>query len=101
MSRVGRYAKATAKPGQGHALADALLEVAAILEGAAGCELYIVNRSLDEPDVVWATEVWCSQADLEASLELDAIKPLFPRVMELLEGRPERIDLVPLGGVGL
>ena len=100
MSRVGRYVKFTAKSGQGDALADRFLEVAAGLRATPGCELYLINRVPDERDVVWVTEVWSSQAELDASLETDEAKAAIPGVMALVEG-VERIDLVPAGGVGL
>jgi quinol monooxygenase YgiN/mannose-6-phosphate isomerase-like protein (cupin superfamily) len=97
---VSRYAKATAKSGQGDALADVMLRVAETLEGAPGCLLYIVNRSPSEPDAVWLTELWRSQEDLDAALKLESARALMPEVMELVEGPFEQINLEPLGGVG-
>jgi quinol monooxygenase YgiN/mannose-6-phosphate isomerase-like protein (cupin superfamily) len=102
MARVARYAKATAKPGQGDALAGKLLEVAESLEEVPGCELYIINRAAAEPDVVWVTELWRSQEQLDASLQGEEARARIPEVLELVrEGGFERIDLEPLGGVGL
>jgi quinol monooxygenase YgiN/mannose-6-phosphate isomerase-like protein (cupin superfamily) len=89
-----------AKSGEGAALASAMLRVAEALEGATGCELYIVNRSPTEPDTVWVTELWRSQDDLEAALKLDSARALMPEVMDLLDGPVEATDLEPLGGVG-
>ena len=100
MSEVSRYAKATAKPGQGDALADAMLRVVETLEAAPGCLLYIINRPPTEPDTVWVTELWRSQGDLEAALKLESARALMPEVMELVDGPFEQIDLEPLGGVG-
>jgi len=100
MSEVARYAKATAKSGEGAALAKVMLRVAAELEDAPGCLLYIVNRSPAEPDTVWVTELWSSQEDLDAALELERARALIPEVMDLVDGPFERIDLEPLGGVG-
>jgi quinol monooxygenase YgiN/mannose-6-phosphate isomerase-like protein (cupin superfamily) len=102
MSTVGRYAKVTAKPGQGDALAERLLEVAEGLRKTTGCELYVINRSPDEPDVVWVTEIWSSQEQLDAALETDEAKAGIPEVLALVqENGFERIDLLPVGGVGL
>ena len=100
MSRVGRYAKATAKSGQGDALADLMLEVAATLNGFPGCELYVINRAADEPDVIWVTEVWRDQEAVDASLAAARESDLMPRVMAVVESF-ERIDVVPVGGVGI
>ena len=99
MSKVGRYAKATAKPGQADALAERLLQVAEALRAVPGCELYVINRSVDEPDAVWVTELWSSQAELDAALEATD-EAQIREVLELTDGSFERIDLVPLGGVG-
>jgi quinol monooxygenase YgiN/mannose-6-phosphate isomerase-like protein (cupin superfamily) len=99
MSKVGRYAKAIAKPGQADALAERLLKVAEALRAVPGCELYIINRSPDDPDAVWVTELWRSQAELDAGLEATD-EAQIREVLELTDGF-ERIDLVPLGGVGI
>jgi quinol monooxygenase YgiN/mannose-6-phosphate isomerase-like protein (cupin superfamily) len=101
MAGVGRYAKATAKPGRGDALLRKLLEVAENLREVAGCELYVINRSIAEPDVVWVTEQWQSQEMLDAALDSDGARALIPEVLELVqENGFERIDLEPVGGVG-
>jgi quinol monooxygenase YgiN/mannose-6-phosphate isomerase-like protein (cupin superfamily) len=99
MSKVGRYAKAVAKPGQAEALAERLLKVAEALRAVAGCELYVINRSADDPDAVWVTELWRSQVELDAALEATD-EAQIREVLELTDSF-ERIDLVPLGGVGV
>ena len=99
MPEVARYAKATAKAGMEAELAAVLLRVAEMLEDAPGCELYIVDRSTDAPDAVWVNELWRSQEDLDAALQLEGARALMPEAMGLAEGF-ERIDLEPLGGVG-
>lgn len=98
---VGRYVKVRAKPGEGDALARKLLQVAEDLRDAPGCELYVINRSPGEPDVVWVTELWRSQELLDASLEREETRATMPEVQALLaEDGFERIDVEPLGGVG-
>jgi quinol monooxygenase YgiN len=69
VERVARYGKATAREGRGDELANGLLEAAAKLASDPGCELYLVNRQADRPDVIWVTELWRSQTDLDAALE--------------------------------
>jgi quinol monooxygenase YgiN/mannose-6-phosphate isomerase-like protein (cupin superfamily) len=100
MTRVGRYVKIAAKAGQGDALAGQLLQVADALRATPGCELYVINRAPDEPEVVWVTEVWSSQAELDAALQTEEAKAAIPGIVALVEGT-ERIDVVPVGGVGL
>ncbi len=103
MTGVGRYVKMTARAGQGDALAEVMLRVAESLSATPGCELYLINRSPSQPDVVWVTELWLSQDQLDGSLaelETNAGKARLAEVMPLLEGPPERIDVEPLGGAG-
>jgi quinol monooxygenase YgiN len=52
---VGRYMTFTAQSGQGARVAELLLRAAESLADVAGCELYVVNRSISEPDVTWVT----------------------------------------------
>ncbi len=99
MSKFGLYGKITTHPGQRDALVEVLLEAASAMQLIPDCELYIVNVSATEPDVVWVTEVWSSPAAHEASLTRDEIKALIKRGMTLIAGG-ERIDIVPIGGKG-
>ena len=94
MSSVGRYTKAIAKPGQGEALARKLLEVAVSVTETPGCQLYLINRSPGEPDVVWVTELWRSQEELDAALNSDEARAAIPAVLELVDTDSfERIEL--------
>ena len=102
MSRVGRYVKITAKPGQADALADKLLGVAEGLRSTPGCELYVINRAVGDDDTIWATEVWRSQEELDASLQAEEARASIPEVLALVqEDGFERIEVAPVGGVGL
>jgi quinol monooxygenase YgiN len=89
--------KAQAKRGRGHELAKLLLTVAESLRGVPGCEVYIVNQAAGDPDTVWVTEVWASQAELDAALTSAGDSDVSPTdVLALVDGGMERIDLVPL-----
>jgi quinol monooxygenase YgiN len=99
MSRVARYGKATAKQGNGGELAEILLAAAAELEGDPGCELYLINRQSDEPDVIWVTELWRSQADLDASLERIRGSDSVSAAMALVDDW-QMVELDLLGGKG-
>lgn len=99
--RVGRYVRMVAQPGQGQALADTLLKVADGLRGAPGCELYVINASVDEPDTVWVTEVWADAEASDRALSGELGEVGIGEVLELLAGPPELVDLTPLGGAGL
>ena len=102
MSRVGRYVKATAKPGRGDELAEKMLGVAEALRRTPGCELYVINRDAGDGDRIWVTEVWRSREELDASLQTEEAKASIAEVLALVqEDGFERIEVAPLGGVGL
>jgi quinol monooxygenase YgiN len=99
VSQVARYGKATAKPGKGGELAEILLAAAAELEDDPGCRLYLINRQTDAPDVVWVTELWRSQADLDASLERIRGSSSVVAAMALVDDW-QMVELDLLGGKG-
>ncbi len=95
--------KLTAHPGRGDELADVLLRVAESLRDTPGCELYVINRAPGRPDEIWVTELWLDHQALDASLEqlkTDEGQAQVAAVTALLAEPVERIDLVPLGGIG-
>jgi quinol monooxygenase YgiN len=100
VSRVARYGKATAKEGRGGELAELLLAAAADLEADPGCELYLINRQADRPDVVWVTELWRSQADLDASIEQVRGSDRVAEALAMVETW-EVVELDLLGGKGI
>ena len=101
MSAYGCYVKFIAQPGQRDTLVELLLQAAAGVEAAPGCELYIINTSLTEPESVWVTELWRSQVEHDVSLSVEEARDLIKQVLPLLAGPPERIEVVPVGGKGL
>ncbi len=100
MSAYGCYVKFTARPGHRDALVEQFLSVAALINGAAGCELYIINTSPGEPECVWVTEIWRSQEEHDAALTLESAQVAIKRVLPLLAASPEKIDVLPVGGKG-
>lgn len=99
MTRVARYGKAVARPGNGEELARLLLEAARELGDDPGCELYLINHQADDPDLIWVTELWRSQADLDASIERIRGSDRVAASMALIESW-EMVELEPLGGKG-
>ena len=97
MERIARYGKSTAKPGRGEELAQLLLRAADDLRDDPGCELYLINRQVDAPDVVWVTELWRSQADLDASLDRIRGSESVSAALALVEDW-QMIELEQLGG---
>lgn len=50
-----------------------------------GCRLYLVAVDEADPDGVWVTEVWESEAAHTASLQLDLVKEQIARAMPILD----------------
>ena len=99
MRRVARYGKAIARDGRGEELARLLLQAADDVAGDPGCELYLVNRQVDAPDVIWVTELWRSREDLDASIEQLRGSDQVAAVMAIVSDW-QMIELDPLGGKG-
>jgi quinol monooxygenase YgiN len=66
-----------------------------------GCLSYVVARDPTNPDAIWITEVWDSQASHKASLSLPAVKDAISRAKPLIVGFDKQIETVPVGGRGL
>jgi quinol monooxygenase YgiN len=96
---MARYGKAVAKEGRSDELVEILLAAAADLESDPGCELYLVNRQRDEPNVIWVTELWRSQDDLDAALERIRGSDDVAAALALAENW-EMIELELVGGKG-
>jgi quinol monooxygenase YgiN len=101
MPTYGCYVKFTAHPGKRDALVEHLLQAASSVAQLEGCQLYVINTSPTEPESVWVTEIWRSQEEHDASLNVEGAQEAIKQVLPLLAGRPEKIDVLPIGGKGL
>ncbi len=94
----GLIGKILATPGNRDALATILLEGIA---GMPGCLSYIVAQDPTNPDALWVTEVWASQAEHQASLSLPSVRAAIAQARPIIAGFDERFETTPLGGQGL
>jgi quinol monooxygenase YgiN len=101
MTRFGLHGKLTAQPGQRDALLKILLEAADLVGNAPGCEIYYVSTSQTEPDALWVTEVWRSEADHAASLSFPGIHELIVKAKPLILSMSDSARTIPIGGKGL
>jgi quinol monooxygenase YgiN len=97
-SMYGLMVHMTAVPGQRDASISILLGG---IDGMPGCLSYIVARDSANPDGIWITEVWDSQASHKASLSLPAVKDTISRARPLIAGFDKQIETVPVAGYGL
>lgn len=104
-TRVGRLMTMTARPGRGNDLAAALVAVAAGLRDFPGCEAYLISQNRADPDTVYVVEIWADEAAANAALDgantATGYGASITDVPAMLTDRPHRVDMVPLGGVGL
>ena len=77
---IGQF---SAKPGQRDALIAILLEGTG---GMPGCLSYIVAKDVADPDAIWITEVWDSQASHTASLKLPSVRAAIAKGRPLIAG---------------
>ncbi len=94
----GLIARIQATPGQRDTLASILVEGSSAMPG---CLSYVVARDPGDPDSLWVTEVWESQASHEASLSLPAVQEAMATGRPLIAQFSERTVTEPVGGYGL
>ena len=94
----GLIGKITATAGQRDALAAILLEGT---QSMPGCLSYVVAVDASDPDALWVSEVWDSQASHQASLKLPSVQAAIAKGRPLIAGFSNRVETTPLGGHGL
>lgn len=94
----GLIAKMTAVAGQRDALSAILLEGTSAMPG---CLSYVIANDPGEADALWITEVWADKASHQASLTLPAVQAAIGRGRPLIAGFSNRVETVPIGGVGI
>jgi quinol monooxygenase YgiN len=78
--------------------------LAALLEGIndmPGCLSYIVAKDTKDPNAIWITEVWDSEASHKASLSLPEVRAAIARARPIIAGFGESFTTAPVGGIGL
>jgi quinol monooxygenase YgiN len=89
-----------AHQGQGAELEAAFDGVFRQVEHEPATELYILNRSASDPDVLWCYEVFSSRTAFEAHRDTETVRELLPRLDKLLASR-EITAGQPIRGRGL
>jgi quinol monooxygenase YgiN len=101
MRKYGLHNRLVAHPGRRDALVQIMIEAAALVKDAPGCELYFVGISPREPDVLWVTEVWTREQDHQASLKLPRVRALIERGRPLVAVPPDQTVTDVVGGKGV
>lgn len=100
MGKFTMFGQLKAQPGKRGELAKAMLESAETLQDMKGCIFYILNESVDEPDVLWIMELWESAEAHAASLKDEQVLAVIQRCRPLIAGGSS-IPVRPIGGKGL
>lgn len=100
MDKFAMYGKLTASPGKRNELVSLLLEASRSLNDIEGCELYIINESVDDPDAIWVTELWRDAEAHANSLKNEEVLAVIQRARPFIAGA-DPIRLRPVGGKGL
>lgn len=101
MTRFGLHGKLMAHPGHRDALAHILLDAAKVVSALPACEIYVVSTDEKDPAAIYVTEVWTSEADHKASLQMPEVRALIEKGRPMVAGFGESTRLVALGGHGL
>lgn len=78
--------------------------LAIMLEGSApmpGCRSYVIARDPASADGIWITEVWDSQDQHMASLNLANVQATIAKARPLIAGFDQRFETEPAGGIGV
>lgn len=96
----GLLNKLTAKPGKRDEVIGILLESGKLMDDPA-CLMYMVSEAVDDPNVIYVTDLWTSKQRHQKALRKPELRPYVEKAMPLLEGMPEQIETKPAGGIGI
>jgi quinol monooxygenase YgiN len=96
----GKQVRFTARKGSGYALAAHLVAAGEDLRTEAGCLLFLASRTPSNPDDVWLTEVWVSEAAHDEVMQCDRSRQVRDEGAALVASVQETV-LDVLGGKGL
>jgi quinol monooxygenase YgiN len=90
-----------AKSGQRGRVVEILVRSGSFFEHNPACLLYLVSEAADDPDLVWVVDLWTSEEAHARALQAPELRPFVEEAKPLLEGMPEQIEILPVGGKGL
>lgn len=91
----GLIGKMIAKPEKRDELIAILIEG---VDSMPGCLSYIVAQDPTDPDALWITEVWQSEAHHRASLSLPQVRAAITKGKPLIASFAESHTTMPVGG---
>lgn len=98
LGMYGLIGKLVSLPGRRDELMQLLIEGS---DQMPGCLSYIVAADATDPNAIWVTEAWDSEASHKASLSLPQVREAITKGKPLIAGFGERFVTAPRGGHGL
>jgi quinol monooxygenase YgiN len=96
VAEFAQHTRIQAKPGRGEALRDKFVEAADMQRDNPACELTLVSASPADPDVIFLTEVWASEADHEHARNSPEVQEWAKEMPDLVDGPPQTTALDPV-----
>ena len=97
---VGFYTKFTTRESDRDTLIGILSEAASSMLSLQECQMYIINKEVANPKLIWVTEIWTTSEAHAASLQKEGVKELIAKAMPMIIEKPEQIQLIPISGKG-
>ena len=94
----GYFGTMRTTPGDRDKVVEILVAAVDGLRGA-GCSVYSVSVSADDPDLIWVYEVWDSKESHDASLQLPDTRAAISRAMPMLTGEFTSRETTVVGGL--
>ena len=94
----GLIGKMIAVVGERDTLLKILLEEVGTMPG---CFSYVIAKDPQDPNAIWITEVWDTEANHKASLSLPSVRNAISKAKPLIASFGEHFVTEPVGGVGL
>lgn len=66
-----------------------------------GCLSYVIAKDCKDPNGIWISEVWDSEASHKASLSIPAVQQTIAKAKPLIAGFGDYFTTEPVGGIGL
>lgn len=92
----GFHATMTAKPGKGDEVLRILLAAPALTH--PDCAVFLISRSVEDPDTISVTEGWTSPEAHSRFFASEPAQALLSVLQPLLHGESRYTDEVPVGG---
>lgn len=92
----GFHATMSARPKMGDALIEYLLNAPSLSN--EDCPVFLIARSVTNPDTVYVTEGWTSAEAHHRFFATTEAQALVAKLQPLLAGEPAYVDAVPVGG---